>query len=270
MHGLELIDNWPVSNVATGVLTADGGAVRRGPTERPFLLASVTKPLVALAVLVAVEEGTLNLDGRAGDQGPIISDLLCHASGLGPGGEKLAEPGRRRIYSNYGFELLAFALERAADMPMASYLHEAIAVPLGLTETALVGSAAHGAVSCVEDLMKICAEFMNPTLLSPQTITRATTPVYPELAGVLPGYGPQSRNQWGLGVEIRGEKSPHWTGSSNSASTFGHFGQAGTFFWVDPAAGVGCVALTDEPFGPWAIKNWPPFSDAVLVAAPNR
>ena len=51
----------------------------------------------------------------------------------------------------------------------------------------------------------------------------------------------------------------------NSPKTFGHFGQAGTFLWVDPDAGVACVALTDRPFGPWAAEVWPEFADAVLA-----
>jgi CubicO group peptidase (beta-lactamase class C family) len=81
---------------------------------------------------------------------------------------------------------------------------------------------------------------------------------------VLPGYGGQDPNDWGLGVEIRGHKSPHWTGAANSARTFGHFGQSGTMLWVDPDAGIGLVALTERDFGDWAKTAWPALSDAVL------
>ena len=58
------------------------------------------------------------------------------------------------------------------------------------------------------------------------------------LAGVLPGYGRQTPNDWGLGCEIRDHKSPHWTAPENSPETFGHFGQSGSFLWVDRAAGL--------------------------------
>ncbi len=51
---------------------------------------------------------------------------------------------------------------------------------------------------------------------------------------MLPGFGVQRPNDWGLGFEIRDAKSPHWTGSANSGRTYGHFGQSGTFIWVDP------------------------------------
>ncbi|NUS57736.1 MAG: serine hydrolase, partial [Streptomycetaceae bacterium] len=59
--------------------------------------------------------------------------------------------------------------------------------------------------------------------------------------------------------------SPHWTGGTNSPATFGHFGQAGTFLWVDPEARAATVALADLDFGPWAIEAWPPFNDAVVA-----
>lgn len=61
----------------------------------------------------------------------------------------------------------------------------------------------------------------------------AITVQFPGVDGVLPGFGVQRPNDWGLGFEIRDDKSPHWTGSSNSKRTFGHFGQSGTFCgWI--------------------------------------
>jgi CubicO group peptidase (beta-lactamase class C family) len=87
---------------------------------------------------------------------------------------------------------------------------------------------------------------------------------FPGLVGVVPGFGRQEPNDWGLGLEIRGSKSPHWTGSRNSPATYGHFGQAGTMLWVDPGAELGLVALADRDFGPWAAQAWPELSDAVL------
>ena len=51
---------------------------------------------------------------------------------------------------------------------------------------------------------------------------------------------------------------------ANSPATFGHFGGAGTFLWVDPVVGLAAVVLTDREFGPWALAAWPTFSEAVL------
>jgi CubicO group peptidase (beta-lactamase class C family) len=87
---------------------------------------------------------------------------------------------------------------------------------------------------------------------------------FPGLDGVLPDYGRFSPLDWGLGVELRGEKQPHWSGSSTSPRTFGHFGGSGTFVWVDPERGIACAALTTREFGEWAKAAWPRLSDAVL------
>ena len=94
-----------------------------------------------------------------------------------------------------------------------------------------------------------------------------TSPYLPELVGVLPGYGRQAPNTWGLGPEIRSNKSPHWTGASLSPQTWGHFGQAGTFVWTDPALELALIVLTDKPFGDWVLERWPTLSDAVHAEA---
>ena len=88
---------------------------------------------------------------------------------------------------------------------------------------------------------------------------------FPGLVGVLPGFGRQEPNDWGLGLELRDAKSPHWTGAHNSPRTFGHFGRSGTFLWVDPDADLALACLTDLAFGDWAAEAWPRLSDAVLA-----
>lgn len=134
-----------------------------------------------------------------------------------------------------------------------------------MSSTTLDGSPAKDGVSTVDDLLLFAAELQAPRLLDPRTVAEAMTVQYPGTKGVLRGYGHQNPNDWGLGFEIRDSKSPHWTGSSSSPRTFGHFGQSGTFLWVDPTAGAACVALTDHAFGAWAVDAWPVFTDAVLA-----
>ncbi|MFC7220610.1 serine hydrolase domain-containing protein [Streptomyces polyrhachis] len=267
MDSLRMIDSWPVPTAAAAVVRADGTlAGTRGPQGHRFHLASVTKPLVAYAALVAVEEGAIELEEPAGPEGSTVRDLLAHTSGLGFDEDRVfAAPGNRRLYSNEGFETLAEHLVKATDIPFAEYLREAVLVPLGMTATTLEGSAAKDGRSTAADLTRFAAELQAPRLISPQLHAEATSVVRPGLKGVLPGYGHQSPNDWGLGLEIRGGKSPHWTGTSSSPRTFGHFGQAGTFLWVDPEAGAACVVLTDRPFGEWSAQAWPPFTDAVLA-----
>ncbi len=258
---------WPVGQRA-GVWFGPAGRHTHGDLERSFPLASVTKPLVAYAALVAVEEGTLDLDAAAGPEGATVRHLLAHASGLGEDeGRPLAGVGRRRIYSNLGFELLGRALEQGSGMSTADYLHLAVAEPLGLSATRLDGSPAHGAVGSAHDLALVAAEWLHPTLIHPSTLAAATTPVFSDLPGVLPGYGAQDPNPWGLGFEIRGQKAPHWTGATHSPATFGHFGRSGTFIWIDPEVRAGAVVLTDRDFGPWATSAWPPFNDDARAEA---
>ena len=110
----------------------------------------------------------------------------------------------------------------------------------------------------------IFTEALAPTLIAPETLVEATTVQFPGLDGVLPGFGRQSPNDWGFGLELRDGKAPHWTGRLNSALTFGHFGRSGTFLWVDPDAGVALACLTDLAFGDWAREAWPRLADAVL------
>lgn len=261
------IDNWSAPTAAAGWCRADGSRAVHGAADHVFPLASITKPLVAYAVLIAVEEGSIGLGDMTQLRGVTVRHLLAHAGGIDPDRRELvAEPGTRRIYSNAGFEMLGDLLTAATGFTVAQYLHEAVADPLGLASSELRGSPAHGAVSTVNDLLTFAAELLTPTLLAPQTLADATTPVFTELGGILPGFGRHDPNPWGLGFEIRGEKHPHWTGTGNSPSTFGHFGRAGTMLWVDPIARVATVALTDREFGSWAIEGWPSLSDAVLRA----
>lgn len=228
--------------------------------------ASVTKICTALAVLVAVEEETVGLDEPAGPPGSTVRHLLAHASGLAYDSEQvLAPPGRRRIYSNAAFELLGRLVSERAGMGFDAYLAEAVLRPLGMAGARLEGSPAAGMTGSLDDLVRLAGELMAPTVVSKATLDLATTAAFPGLAGRLPGFDSQDPLDWGLGIEVRGSKSPHWTGRRNSPATFGHFGQSGSFLWVDPAAGVACAVLSGRDFGPWAKAAWPALSDAVLA-----
>src|ERR671919_139751 len=168
MEALEQIDAWPAETAAVAVVAPDGAVAQRGPDELVLRWASVTKLFAAYAVLVAAEEGVLDLEEPAGPPSSTVRHLLAHASGLPfEGGEPMGRPGERRIYSNIGFEL-------------------------------------------------------------------------------------------------RDAKQPHWTGARNSPRTFGHFGGAGTFLWVDPDARCALACLTNLEFDEWALAAWPRLADAIL------
>lgn len=268
---LARVDDWPVDTVAVGVTTAEAPVATHGPTARAFPLASVTKPLTAWATLVAVQDAAVHLDEPAGPPDSTVRHLLAHASGLppdaaGPG----ARVGTRRIYSNVGFDVLGDVVADRVGRAFADHLALEVTEPLGMDDTHLDGSPAHGAHGTLDDLLAFARELLAPTLVDDDLATEATTVQFPDLAGVLPGFGRQDPNDWGLGLELRGDKAPHWTGADQPPATFGHFGQSGAFLWVDPGADVATACLADRPFDAWATEVWPAFNDAVHAAATGR
>lgn len=258
---------WPVDHVVAAVVGPTGPEATVGDTARLFRLASVTKLLTAYACLVAVEEETLDLDGPAGPPGSTVRHLLAHAGGYGFDTGPMSRPGAKRIYSNTGFDALADHLAERAAMGAVDYLQAAVLDPLAMTATDFRDrSLAHGAWTTVADLARFATELLSPTLVHADTLAEATSVQFPGLDGILPGIGPQHPLDWGLGFELRDHKQPHWTGSTNSPATFGHFGGSGTFLWVDPTLDRGLVVLTDRDFGPWALDAWPPLADTVIDA----
>ncbi|ORV12729.1 serine hydrolase domain-containing protein [Mycobacterium celatum] len=268
MAALDALDDWPVTLAAAAVVGPSGVLATHGDTGREFVLASVTKLLVARAVQVAIEEGVAELDTPAGPPGSTVRHLLAHASGLAMHSDHiLAKPGTRRMYSNQGFTVLAETVEQASGIEFTQYLTEAVFEPLGMADTRLDGgadAAGFGATSTVADLAAFAADLLRPTTVSAPMHAEATCVQFPGLDGVLPGYGVQRPNDWGLGFEIKGSKAPHWTGGKNSSRTYGHFGQSGTFIWADPEAELALVVLTDRDFGEWALPVWPALSDTVI------
>ncbi len=266
MRALRQIDGWPARNATAGVAAPGSVVGVRGSVERPFRWASVTKLLSAAAVLIARDEGILELDEPAGPPGATVRHLLAHASGLPLDGDApVAQPGTRRIYSNTGFEILGALVAARAEMPFATYLRNAVLDPLAMGRTRVDGSPAWAGRGPLVDLLAFAQELLAPTVIAEETLAEATTVAFPGLVGVLPGFGRQDPLDWGLGFELRDAKSPHWTGRRNSPRTFGHFGRSGSFLWVDPHAGLVCACLGDRDFGGWAADAWPALSDAVLA-----
>jgi CubicO group peptidase (beta-lactamase class C family) len=265
VDALRLIDDWPATTKAAGVLRAGELAAAHGPRDHVFRWASVTKLATALAALIAAEEGVIDLDEPAGPEGSTVRHLLAHASGLPfEPGAPAGPPGKRRVYSNVGFETLAAHIAERAEMPFDDYLAAGVLQPLGMAAE-LRGSAASELHGSLEDLLAFGRELQRPTLVAVETLSEATSVQFLGLPGVLPDFGRFDPLDWGLGFELRDAKDPHWTGTRNSPRTFGHFGGSGTFLWVDPEADFALGVLTDLEFGDWAKVVWPALSDAVLA-----
>ena len=274
--------SFPVAVVASE-LDADGRTrtlIEAGEVDEIFPFASVTKPIVAWSALVAVERGLLDLEapagagtarGSAGAGAPVlpgatVRHLLAHTSGIAFDSDAvLAAPGTRRIYSNRGIELLGERLEEATATPLETWVETTVLEPLGMSSVLVPGSPAHSGEGSARDLAVFARELAAPRLVGADLAAEATSVAFPGLDGVLPGYGRQAPNDFGLGVEVRGRKHPHWTGTANSPATFGHFGQSGSFIWVDPVARRQAVFLGARPFRRAHVTQWPGLSDQILA-----
>jgi CubicO group peptidase (beta-lactamase class C family) len=131
-------------------------------------LASVSKPLTAVAAMQLAERGRLDLDAPIQSFCPAFPkkpqpittrELLGHLSGIrhySPGENfdstrhygsvaesleafqndpLLQEPGTRYTYSTYGYVVLGCVVEGAAGQRFADYLRESVTGPAGMTRT---------------------------------------------------------------------------------------------------------------------------------------
>lgn len=240
------------------VLDASGIRASYGSLDTVYPFASVTKLLATWAIMEAMEAGEIALTTPAGPAGSTMRHLLAHASGLPfSEGAVLSAPGTRRVYSNRGIEVAGEALFEASGRSIQEWVREGVLAPLGMNHTRMESSPAYSGEGTARDLALFAREVLTPTLISTQAAMATRTVQFPGLQGVLPGYGRQKNNAWGLGFEIRADKNPHWTGSDFSARTFGHFGQSGSFLWIDPELAKAGVFLGSEPFGKKHVELWP-------------
>ena len=271
---LSTIDSWPVPHAACAVIRSGEVVASHGEINRIFRLASISKVITSWTCLIAVEEGSVSLDDAVGPPGSTLRHCLAHAAGYGfDTTMPIMGVGKRRIYSNTGIEIAATHVAERTGMMFSEYMREAIFEPLAMNDTSLKASPAYAVLSTINDMTLFMKELMKPALITAVTAQDAITVQYPELGGVIPGLGSYKPNPWGLGIEIRDHKQPHWTGSMNSPQTFGHFGGSGTMMWIDPTIDVGLIALTDRNFDEWsaeALTAWPSLSDAVIQSLSNH
>lgn len=274
---LAVIDDWEPDVVSAGALAGDARAVH-GASEARLPVASLTKPMTAWGVLIASTRGLVHLDepvtidGVASpdttdttDSSVTVRHLLAHAGGLPIERDgRPIEPGTRRVYSNWGYEVLGALVAERADEPFARFLQDEVFAPLGMNDTVLDGSPARAATSTLDDMMAFADELRRPTLIPSELHAEATSEAFEGLDGILPGFGRQRPNPWGLGVEVRGHKQPHWAGRRVDTSAFGHFGQSGSMLIVDRTRDLALVSLADRAFGRWAARRWPELIDAVV------
>ncbi|KJL25831.1 Penicillin-binding protein 4* [Microbacterium azadirachtae] len=247
-----------------GVTDPERTLAVQGDPEAVLPLASVTKPLTAWGALVAVERGLVDLDEPAGPAGATVLNLLDHTSGLPMEGEEPQKaPGERRIYSNAGFDALAAHIADAVGMDFADWMLREVTLPLGMERTDVTGRPSAGATASIEDLLIFGREVLRPTLIPAALRDLALTVSHPGLRGIVPGYGSYADNQWGLGFELKGVKSPHWLSDSFPPETAGHFGALGSFLFVDRSRDIAAAFLSGVPFGEEHKRIWPALTDEI-------
>lgn len=150
--------------VRKAVFSARGS--RQYPAESIFFLASVTKPIVATAMMQLVEEGLLELHAPIAGHLPEFSGplrekvtlwhLLTHTSGLEdvsyeyisrarPSNRQLTEvslhaplhfePGTRHAYTSSSFFVMAELARRVTGEPPRAFLQRRVLDPLGMADT---------------------------------------------------------------------------------------------------------------------------------------
>ena len=103
----------------------------------------------------------------------------------------IAKPGKRRVYSNHGFQVFAETSCKGPGSNSWQYLSEAVFEPLGMTDSSLEGgaeAAGYGATSTVADLAAFAGDLLRPATVSRRCTWRRRRAV-PRSDGVLPGFG---------------------------------------------------------------------------------
>lgn len=149
----------------SGVQNLAGSPIR---DDAVFLVASITKPIVASAALLLAERGLLTLSdkvieyipefGQQGKNGVRIRHLLTHSSGLPdmlPRNIDLRQqhaplsdfvegtcqvepdfaPGRDVRYQSMGFAILGEIISRVSGQPCADFVRRELFEPLGMTDS---------------------------------------------------------------------------------------------------------------------------------------
>jgi CubicO group peptidase (beta-lactamase class C family) len=187
-----------------------------------------------------------------------------------------ARPGTRVRYSNVGYGLLAILVEQALGVDFPSALTDLVVRPLGIeayfgavpprsavrlsdvrgtyagTEFEAFntdnwyrrGLPWSGLLTTASGALRLVQEFGDaPSLIRPETSRAAVSNQTDALSG---GFVPPlvwKTCWWGLGPDVRDNKSPHWTPATANSSTFGHAGASGTLAYVDPVNNVAWAIL---------------------------
>ncbi len=211
-------------------------------------------------------------------------------------------PVTRVQYSNVGYGLLAIVVERVTGQGFSTALQALVIRPLGTdaylgvepprppvvladvrgpfagTSLAPYNSAFWrslalpwaGLLTTAAGALALVRAFQGQPLglLTLETLAAATRNQTDDLGG---GMAPPliwPRCPWGLGPELRDEKTPHWTPPAAGPSSFGHAGMSGCVAWATPDSDVAWAILgTRTADGGWLVRRGPALGAAILNRA---
>lgn len=280
-------------------LATDGALGLDDPLEHHLPDAAAARQGVTLRTLLSHTSGLP--DDLAAELAPYTPQLdwpaLAHACLATP----LTRPPRTRVtYSNVGFGLLAIVVERVTGHSFSTALAELVLVPLGIegylgvepgrSPAWVVGelgehagtplspynsafwrrlslpwggliTTAAGALGLVRAFARIPANFLPSALLAEATHDQTDG----LSGGLVSGVLEWPHCAWGLGVELRGDKVPHFSPAQASPASFGHAGASGCLAWCDQKARVAWAMLGCRTFQSWW-QSWPAIGAAILAA----
>jgi CubicO group peptidase (beta-lactamase class C family) len=215
-------------------------------------------------------------------------------------------PGDALRYSNLGPAIAARAAQVATGTPFHHLLQHTILDEMGLTDIQLTPDPSlDDRIAIVQDpsnegtpaesynsrywrgmgitwggyfgtpaaVLRFATSFLpgRDIPLSDDSIAAMTTDQVHGLEGGVESLGAIWRpGYWGAGWEVKGTKRRHWTGEKSHASTWCHWGQAGTLVWVDPTRELGVAIFANRSVRkPWPLRppRWQELSDAIIDIA---
>ena len=244
-----------------------GGRPRRrrrtATSSAPSRWTSVTKLATAVAVLVAAEEGIVDLDEPAGPPGSTLRHLLAHASGLpfeGDAADRAA--GRAADLLEHGLRARRGA--RRASAPRCRSPRTSSTCGASRSRARRRRASRRRSRRCSSSRASCSSRRGSRPRRSP----RRPPSQFPGLEGVLPGFGRVAAERLGARLRAAGREAPALDGRrATRRRRSGTSAASGTFLWVDPEARLALACLTDLDFGRWAKEAWPRLADAVLSEA---
>lgn len=208
-------------------------------------------------------------------------------------------PYTRVLYGNVGYGLLALVVEQVTQDTFLNVLRAQVLAPLGIegylgdeppravmkiadvrsrhagTDIEPFNSEYYralglpwsGLVTTPEGALKLVRAFAcQPRgFLSDALRDEATHNQTDSLPGGYGGRFDYPLAQWGLGVDLKGDKKLHWTPATVSPRTFGHAGASGCCVWHDPDANFSWgIFGTRTADNAWLVRAGPKIAERIL------